>query len=860
MKGTAESFKDESFSFNLFNTQERNMRIDLEMQDDADDLSLSSRYNSDDMEKAEEEKVDIATSETQQVMCLRATLFLASALVATFVSLAVYHSNKGSETIQFENYAMETCEKVTTSFQASASSRVSAVESLAKSISSNAAAQGLTWPNVTVPDFEERMALTLDLAQVMSITLLPLVTGENLDGWLDYSIANQGWFNESLQYGQASGTNYSQWQDDIDVMEATMGSIPDNSIPEAVYQFGSNTSANAHDGPFLPWWQFAPAFPISSLVNYDTLSNPSRKYQLQAVLKNREALVSEAWDYSDDENPATFGRKMVLNLFLGQWEEGGKRYQDGPVSDLYYPVFERSGSQGKEEDKEVAAILTAYVYWQVYFDNVLPPHSEPVVAVLENVCGDKDNHRRDSGRARHVNDQDNQRTEDRYSRGLQQVSSRQEKLVFDIIEDGELVAEEYQIRPKDEHSDEYLEEEAPGKHEQQFTYVIRGTTAEYIGPGDLHDPLFDYLGKATDMNAFLSGKGGRSSDLLEGQCMYRVRVYPTQEMKDNMSTNQPLRFMLIILATFGVTSLIFMVYDYFVEQRQKVVMTKAIKSTAVVHTLFPENVRSRLFEDSSNTNQGSSHVRRSSPGVTATTADNNASSQTFDADHLGRSNGPMVADLYKDCTVLFADLAGFTKFSSGREPKDIFLLLETLYGAFDRTAKRRGVFKVETIGDCYLAITGVPCPQKDHAVLMAKFACDCMEKMDYLIHTKLANQLGEEVRELKLRVGMHSGCVTAGVLRGERARFQLFGDTVNTASRMESLSLPGKIQVSSDTAALLREAMKGAWLQPREGGVEAKGKGRLATFWVQPKLSSRARFATSVSTSGYSGESDMYND
>jgi len=77
---------------------------------------------------------------------------------------------------------------------------------------------------------------------------------------------------------------------------------------------------------------------------------------------------------------------------------------------------------------------------------------------------------------------------------------------------------------------------------------------------------------------------------------------------------------------------------------------------------------------------------------------------------------------------------------------------------------------------------------------------------------------------------------------------------------MESLSLPGKIQVSTETAALLREAMKGAWLQPREGGVEAKGKGRLATFWVQPKLSTRARFAASVSNSGYSGESGMSDE
>lgn len=107
----------------------------------------------------------------------------------------------------------------------------------------------------------------------------------------------------------------------------------------------------------------------------------------------------------------------------------------------------------------------------------------------------------------------------------------------------------------------------------------------------------------------------------------------------------------------------------------------------------------------------------------------------------------------------------------------MFQLLEDLYGAFDRIARHRKVFKVETIGDCYLAITGVPRPQKDHAVLMVMFASDCIEKMDQLVHSHLSESLGQETAQLKLRIGIHSGSVTAGVLRGERARFQLFGDT-----------------------------------------------------------------------------------
>ena len=126
---------------------------------------------------------------------------------------------------------------------------------------------------------------------------------------------------------------------------------------------------------------------------------------------------------------------------------------------------------------------------------------------------------------------------------------------------------------------------------------------------------------------------------------------------------------------------------------------------------------------------------------------------------------------------------------------------------------------------------------------MAKFASECMTQMNQLIHSKLVTTLGEDVLELKMRFGLHSGSVTAGVLRGERARFQLFGDTVNTASRMESTGVPGKIQASMATADLLVAAGKGAWIVPRDEEVEAKGKGMLKTVWVNP--TSRP---TSVST------------
>ena len=128
--------------------------------------------------------------------------------------------------------------------------------------------------------------------------------------------------------------------------------------------------------------------------------------------------------------------------------------------------------------------------------------------------------------------------------------------------------------------------------------------------------------------------------------------------------------------------------------------------------------------------------------------------------------------LFASYTVMFADVEGFTAWSSVREPSQVFTLLETIYAAFDRVALRRRVFKVETVGDCYVAVSGLPEPTKDHAVTMARYARDCIAEHIAAVK-KLESSLGPETGDLRIRVGLHSGPITAGVLRGERSRFQV---------------------------------------------------------------------------------------
>ena len=147
----------------------------------------------------------------------------------------------------------------------------------------------------------------------------------------------------------------------------------------------------------------------------------------------------------------------------------------------------------------------------------------------------------------------------------------------------------------------------------------------------------------------------------------------------------------------------------------------------------------------------------------------------------------------------------------------------------------------------YVAVTGIPNPQEKHALIMVRFARECMMKTNQLTHDVLAEQLGDDTRELEMRVGLHSGPTTAGVLRGDRGRFQLFGDTVNTASRMESTGIRGQIHCSQATADQLILKGKSDWLKPREEKINPKGKGEMQTYWI---LTANPATTTATSSSG----------
>jgi class 3 adenylate cyclase len=292
---------------------------------------------------------------------------------------------------------------------------------------------------------------------------------------------------------------------------------------------------------------------------------------------------------------------------------------------------------------------------------------------------------------------------------------------------------------------------------------------------------------------------------------------------------------------FLLTIFTFFCFNNVVERRQHLLSREAAQSAAIVSSLFPKQVRDKLMQEQ----------EKNLTGKLAPTNRLKSFLSNVDMGEIGKNQ---LADLFPHCSVIFSDIAGFTAWSSTRGPDEVFTLLQTVYHGFDEIAKRRRVFKVETIGDSYLAVTGLPEPQKQHAVIMARFAWECKQRMSDMMK-ELEVTLGPDCSDLVMRFGIHSGPVTAGVLRGDRARFQLFGDTVNTgkfptpktssillrttlthyflASRMESTGIKDKIHISQTTADLIIEAGKSHWVKPRDDSVNAKGKGVLRTYWLK---------------------------
>jgi adenylate cyclase len=183
-----------------------------------------------------------------------------------------------------------------------------------------------------------------------------------------------------------------------------------------------------------------------------------------------------------------------------------------------------------------------------------------------------------------------------------------------------------------------------------------------------------------------------------------------------------------------------------------------------------------------------------------------------------------IAKEFQEVTVLFADIVGFTQLSSEISADKLVYLLNDIFSAFDHLTEKHKLEKIKTIGDAYMLVGGLPNPQKNHAIAVAEMALDMLEEMIKFNDKYELN--------LNIRIGINTGCVVAGVIGKKKFIYDLWGDAVNTASRMESHGIAGKIHLSETTYNLL----KSGYIFENRGLIPIKGKGEMNTYLLIKKI------------------------
>jgi class 3 adenylate cyclase len=184
----------------------------------------------------------------------------------------------------------------------------------------------------------------------------------------------------------------------------------------------------------------------------------------------------------------------------------------------------------------------------------------------------------------------------------------------------------------------------------------------------------------------------------------------------------------------------------------------------------------------------------------------------------------VIADHFEDATVLFADIVGFTRLSNTLPPAELISLLNEIFSMFDRLVERYGLEKIKTIGDSYLVAGGIPVACPKHVATVADMAldmqeaiaCFCMEEMEHELH-------------FNMRIGMNSGPVVAGIIGQNRFIYDIWGDTVNIASRMENAGLAGCIQ----TTERVYERLQDSFIFEARGLMDVKGMGKMKTYFLK---------------------------
>lgn len=637
------------------------------------DVKLSSNYNDDECpstentaNQAQDETLIIALEESKRLNQLKYFMLLMFVLVGVGASTATFfivnNNTDNDGKAKFQDSAQTTVHGFLTSAQALVWSTYTTSVSYTSHFHESNSSE---WPFVTLPNFSVRTIGSLATSKSNSISFAPILMTEELRlKWEQYASASQYMLHDLesavvlaeihlhrsiMEVGPyqssspVAATIQLNHQDEtlIDtknsIQQRRNTGTTTRTIEEGIYRFSSVGTIIYDPGP-------APYFPIWQTSPASPSDILGTMYNQASHWTRRTAILEMM-----DSKRATFTDVVIRDV------DYDPNKPVIPRTFIMFPVLTDFAS------KEVAGSMTLEFDWSHVLSKIVPDQKNrrPMVAILENTC------------------------------------------------------------------------------QQAFTFRIEGQVADYLGEGDQHDRRYDNQVVSTDFEQFgnLTSIGSlvmNASDNVSG-CLYRIHLYPSSQ--NEQVSNRAMKYSLVVASNFLFAIICFLIYDCRVEKRQTRILQSATRTSAIVHQLFPKQVRERMLRRQDEVEQQKQqrqpsksseidHSGRSgkvprrnyllavpiitpklrlknflshSPALEGDKADGTTSKMH---DIYNDMEGEPIANFFPHTTIMFADIAGFTAWSSEREPSQVFKLLESLYKSFDEVAKKLGVFKVETIGDC----------------------------------------------------------------------------------------------------------------------------------------------------------------
>lgn len=552
----------------LINEQDEEDNVSLNSYGTEDQSSDNGSTNDNQDDNNTENRLSLqqtlAKKETKAVKRLRYLIFFILTVVAVLASVGVYLYSRNTEIQQFYTDFDGQAQKLVSGFQGDSFRKLQAMESLSHSVTAYSLESKNEFPFVTMPNSAQHFESYLSLTNAASLMVQPIVGPRQRYDWETYAVNQQGWIEEDLQVRREQQEEERQRQRALQEVEDLLEEEQEEEKEDAdgtsdtnngtatgttIHTTGANTTKpneeieisryiknyvgiDTSPANWIVGWQYAPVIPNRWMVNFNRLALDGFADEVQAVVQRGLAVVSKVWTFQPGLDIQSTRDFTFTQELLSAGGQGS--YEPGePIGYIHYPIFDMHD----KHHRRAKAILTATVYWRTYFQNILPETVLGIVCVLENTQG------------------------------------------------------------------------------QKFTYMVNGKDAQFLGPGDLHDSKYDEDVLSADYASFADDEEDNSTndgsdeqqqqqgnkwytgvDVDTEHISYTIHVYPSQEMESQYMTNMPLLYAFAMIFIFLFTASIFILYDCYVERRQNIVMNTAVKSNAVVSSLFPENVRDRLME------------------------------------------------------------------------------------------------------------------------------------------------------------------------------------------------------------------------------------------------------------------------